>query len=464
MLLFFLFFLFSCVSTSLLFLCAHKIAFLMVGCDAWMKENTEKEREKGVSDNRLKHSISIPHPIIPPPPPVPPSPCFHEQVYISSWPICPSSLYFSSPHPSSPSSLPTVVDFLSPLLFSPPFFLSYRRFRFPTKRQAASDPLSLLSCSIFRYPHSFRVIFHSPHYNSMASHSRSHRPPHPHPISLTSTLLSTLLLLPALLFLTTFTDAQATTYYTPTPVTGAAYARTGTHLFVLGGNPTSAVNSTPTDQFMALDLSVAWPTTAPAWTQLQPGPKQSKFPAVFSKDFLTFYAFHIPAATSPPISSMFQYSVKTGKWTAMQGSSISGDVGGVGAITNPLTGEIICAGGCTEGGQGKVQIWDLSKPTLVTTYEFPSPTLPLPATGPAGVFQSRSYYANVWCEAAKSVLYFGGYAPVRPDSMVTVLDGTSYALTTMVSSWPGKRLQEGNEYERSGILTSFPPLFCLLMH
>ncbi|KAG0076508.1 hypothetical protein BGZ90_008605 [Linnemannia elongata] len=74
---------------------------------------------------------------------------------------------------------------------------------------------------------------------------------------------------------------------------------------------------------MALDLSVAWPAAAPAWTQLEPGPKQSKFPAVFSKDLMTFYAFHISATINPPISSAYQYSVKTGKWTATEGSSIS---------------------------------------------------------------------------------------------------------------------------------------------
>lgn len=280
----------------------------------------------------------------------------------------------------------------------------------------------------------------------MAAHSRSHRPPHSHPISLTSTLLSTLLLLPALLSSTIFTDAQAKTYYTPTPVTGAAYARAGSYLFVLGGSPGSAVDSPPADQFMALDLSVAWPATAPAWTQLQPGPKQSKFPAVFSKDFLTFYAFHIPAATSPPISSAYQYNVKTGKWTATASSSISGDVSGIGAITNPLTGAIICAGGCTDLGRGKIQIWDpLGTTAVQQSVNFPLPTSPVPVTGPAGVFQSRSFYANVWCEAAKSVLYFGGYGDIKPDNTITVLNGTSFALTTMVSSWSGKRLQEGNE-------------------
>ncbi|KAG9061052.1 hypothetical protein KI688_007681 [Linnemannia hyalina] len=116
---------------------------------------------------------------------------------------------------------------------------------------------------------------------------------------------------------------------------------------------------------MALDLSVAWPSTAPAWTQLEPGPKQSKFPAVFSKDNLTFYAFHITATKSPPISSTFQYSVKTGKWTATPDSAISGDVAGIGAVTNPLTGAIVCAGGCTDLGRGKVHIWDPLAKTAV---------------------------------------------------------------------------------------------------
>ncbi|KAF8938497.1 hypothetical protein BGZ47_008555 [Haplosporangium gracile] len=213
--------------------------------------------------------------------------------------------------------------------------------------------------------------------------------------------------------------------------TGAAYARAGTYLFVLGGSSTTANRSATTDQFMALDLSVAWPASSPAWIQLQPGPKQTEFPAVFSKDFLTFYAFHIPAATSPPISAVHQYNVKTGQWAVTDGSSMSGDVGGIGAITSPLTGEIICAGGCTEVGKGKVQMWDLSKPSLVNTVDFPQPISPLPVSGPMGVFQSRTNYANVWCEVVKGVLYFGGAGGIKPDNTVTVLDGTSYFLRTM---------------------------------
>ncbi|KAF9274597.1 hypothetical protein BGZ88_002913 [Linnemannia elongata] len=97
---------------------------------------------------------------------------------------------------------------------------------------------------------------------------------------------------------------------------------------------------------MALDLSVAWSAAAPAWTQLEPGPKQSKFPAVFSKDFLTFYAFHITAATSPPISSAYQYNVKTGSWSVTEGTSMSGDVGADdGSVVIIYGGQNLAGGG-----------------------------------------------------------------------------------------------------------------------
>ncbi|KAF9154789.1 hypothetical protein BG015_011971 [Linnemannia schmuckeri] len=262
----------------------------------------------------------------------------------------------------------------------------------------------------------------------MPSLSRSKRPP-PRPLSLTSALLSTILLVPTILHSNTFTDAQATNYYSPTSVTGAAYARAGAYLFVLGGTTSTAVGSAATDQFMALDLSVTWPTSTPAWTQLQPGPKQTKFPAVFSKDFLTFYAFHIPTATSPPISSAYQYSVKTGNWIVMDGSSISGDVGGIGAITNPLTGEIICAGGCTEVGKGKVHLWDLSKPNLVNTVDFPQPFSPLPITNgaPPPSIVNHCMAAN---EDGLLVIVYGGQ---NTDTGAT--SGNIYLLNTATNLW-----------------------------
>ncbi|KAH7034411.1 hypothetical protein BKA57DRAFT_497045 [Linnemannia elongata] len=257
----------------------------------------------------------------------------------------------------------------------------------------------------------------------MAPHTRSSRPPPHHHFSFTSTLLSVLIFISILLSSTPLSAAQAQTPFTPVPVYGAAFARSGTHLFVLGGNPSTAPGTPSTDQFMALDLSAAWTTAAPAWIQLQPGPKKFNFPATFSKDLSTLYAFHISSTTTS--SSVQQYTIKTGRWTVVDYSPFYGSIDGPGAVTDPSTGIIYCAGGCATGGQGKMQQWNPVMPTVLTTGALPLPRSPLPASGSVGIFQTRSYYANVWCEAAKGVLYFGGYGSIRPDNTVSV-----YSITT----------------------------------
>src|SRR5688500_8651532 len=59
--------------------------------------------------------------------------------------------------------------------------------------------------------------------------------------------------------------------FTPTVVSGPAYARTITKLYVVGG-ARSIVPDVRISQFMYLDLLVPFTSTAPAWTQLADGP------------------------------------------------------------------------------------------------------------------------------------------------------------------------------------------------
>lgn len=268
----------------------------------------------------------------------------------------------------------------------------------------------------------------------MALHSRSQRPLIPHPLSLTSTLLSNLIFLPGFLP-TSFTTAQTATPFTPIPVYGAAYGRTASRLFVLSGGTSPVAGTAATDQFMALDLFSDWDATSPPWTQLQAGPKQIRAAGTFSKDQNTFYAFHIPSTTSS--SSVWQYNVKTGRWTVVDANPLYGLIENTGAVTNPQTGEIFCPNGCSAKGQGLLHIWDPAQPSLMLSSVLPplvAPTLPALGTGDAGVFQMRLSYGNVWSAQLNRVLYFGGYASVRPDNTVTLLDTKSRNFTTMVSN------------------------------
>lgn len=339
---------------------------------------------------------------------------------------------------SFPSSLPTVVDFLSPLLLLFLFSLSpfFATPSFSLSHQSTVDfpsslyfPTTSLSLS-FSFINHFLFDCHIP-LASMASHTRSSRPPPHHHFSFSSTLLSVLILISILLSSTPLSAAQAQTPFTPVPVYGAAFARSGTHLFVLGGNPSTAPGTPSTDQFMALDLSTAWTTAAPAWIQLQPGPKKFNFPATFSKDLSTLYAFHIPSTTTS--SSVQQYTIKTGRWAVVDVSPFYGSVDGPGAVTDPNTGIIYCAGGCATPGQDKLQYWDPVKPTLVNVVTLPLPASPLPANGPVGVFQTRNYYANVWVERLKGIAYFGGYGSIRPDNTVSLYTIATGNFTTLVS-------------------------------
>lgn len=125
-----------------------------------------------------------------------------------------------------------------------------------------------------------------------------------------------------------------------------------------------------------------------------------------------------------------------------------GSIDGPGAVTDPNAGIIYCGGGCALGGQGKLQLWDPIKPTVLTTGDLPLPISPLPANGPVGIFQTRNYYTNVWVEALKGVAYFGGYGSIRADNTVSLYTVASGNFTTFVSYC--LRKQKKREERRAG--------------
>ncbi|KAF9948020.1 hypothetical protein BGZ70_002400 [Mortierella alpina] len=147
------------------------------------------------------------------------------------------------------------------------------------------------------------------------------------------------------------TAAQGQSSPAPLPVSGPAFARSSTRLYIQGGTFAN-INY---GQFFSLDLAVDWNTTAPAWTQLNDGPQQNIYPAVFSADQQTMITFHSGGATFA-----YRYSVAKGQWTASTLQVQYGGYQGVGAVTDPNTGLV-------------------------------------------------AYYTNVWSQKRGSILYFGGY-------------------------------------------------------
>ncbi|KAF9920662.1 Multiple epidermal growth factor-like domains protein 8 [Linnemannia zychae] len=212
------------------------------------------------------------------------------------------------------------------------------------------------------------------------------------PSNLASALLTLTLALSSIPS-TTFTTAQ-TVYDAPVPVTGAAFARTLTKLYIVGGQPSAVDNTPPTSQFYSLDLAAPWSANTPKWTKLPPGPAQSIFPAVFTKDQKTLVVFHIPGT-----SSVYKYSLDAGGWSASSMSFPQSGWQGVNAVTDPSTGLVYLAGGYTISNRTRMDIYS---PTTDTATQ---QALPDPMT----TFGARWYYTNVWSAQRKSILYFGGY-------------------------------------------------------
>lgn len=222
----------------------------------------------------------------------------------------------------------------------------------------------------------------------MASHSRPH----------TNTRHRRRHLLPSLLILLSTNNyiyyAQAQTSLGPTSVSGPAFARTSSHLYVLGGNPNSGNNGPPLTQFYSLDLTAPWNNTAPAWTELSAGPAQAVFPATFSQDQKKMIVFHLNAPTNAS-----RYDVTTGVWTPSNAALPGSDFQGIGAITDSNSGLVYMTAGYTSRLRDSLDVYNFNTDTATQT-AMPGPNIILPA---------RAYYGNVWSQYRKSILYFGGY-------------------------------------------------------
>ncbi|KAF9117859.1 hypothetical protein BGW39_001718, partial [Mortierella sp. 14UC] len=94
---------------------------------------------------------------------------------------------------------------------------------------------------------------------------------------------------------------------------------------------------------MSLDLAIPWSTNAPAWTKLAPGPFQATFPAAFSSDEQTLYAFHLDRSNSP-----LQYNVGNNTWNESPAKFENAAFEGISAVTDPRSGLIYLAGGYKE--------------------------------------------------------------------------------------------------------------------
>ncbi|KAF9340779.1 hypothetical protein BGZ91_000263 [Linnemannia elongata] len=253
----------------------------------------------------------------------------------------------------------------------------------------------------------------------MATRSQSHtntRHRRPH-------LLTLLLLLSTTNHYNYYAHAQTSSG--PKPVSGPAFARTSTRLYILGGNPVNGNNGPPLSQFYSLDLTVPWNNTAPAWTELAAGPSQAVFPATFSQDQTKMIVFHLRTAPNAAY-----YDINTNVWTNSSVVLPGNDFQGVGAVTDPNTGLVYMTAGYTSRSRDSLDIYNFAADSA-TKANMP---------GPDKVLLARAYYGNVWSKYRKSILYFGGYnAQVQPivgGNVVTELVTATQTWSTLTTSGP----------------------------
>ncbi|KAF9158675.1 hypothetical protein BGX20_003267 [Mortierella sp. AD010] len=179
----------------------------------------------------------------------------------------------------------------------------------------------------------------------------------------------------------------------PVTVSGPAFARTATHLYIAGGLTGTSDNPVLYSQFFSLDLTTPWNVSNPAWKQLHDGPRQNIFPAVFSADQKTMITFHSGTTFAE------LYSVDQDIWTLSQLVVVGGGNQGIDAVTDPNTGLVYLAGGYSDPYRQSMDTYSFVNDALVQT-ALPAPTTALP---------NRAYYTNIWTSKRNSILYFGGY-------------------------------------------------------
>ncbi|KAG9320902.1 hypothetical protein KVV02_008686 [Mortierella alpina] len=177
------------------------------------------------------------------------------------------------------------------------------------------------------------------------------------------------------------------------PVSGAAFARAGAKLYISGGAVLdNQTYSSYQDQFLALDLSVAWDADKPALTVLQQGPSQVLFSAAFSADKRTMATFHSGGA-----HFCWLYNTTSNSWGYSSIKVPNPSLQGIFAVTDPTTNLVYLAGGYEAKTLDQMLVYRFDTDST-NTYKLPPSS-----------FVNSLYYRGVWWPQTKSILYFGGY-------------------------------------------------------
>lgn len=184
--------------------------------------------------------------------------------------------------------------------------------------------------------------------------------------------------------------------YAPTPVNGAAFARSRTKLYIHGG-VVSSYGSTlaPQNQMVSLDLAVPWQANAPAWNILKPGPTLSHHSAIVSPDEQTFVTFRTSATGSSYLSN--KYHIASNSWEQSAVKVQNPTKQGIQAVEDEASGLVYLAGGF-QGDDSQMYVYNVDYDSISM---FPMPS---------NYMEDREDYAAVYLKSRKSIMYFGGSA------------------------------------------------------
>ncbi|KAF9567711.1 hypothetical protein EC968_003170 [Mortierella alpina] len=184
----------------------------------------------------------------------------------------------------------------------------------------------------------------------------------------------------------------------PTPVNGAAFARSRTKLYIHGG-VVSSYGSTlaPQNQLVSLDLAVPWQANAPAWNILKPGPTLAQHSAIVSADEKTFVTFRTSSSSTSGSSSYLsnRYHIATNSWEQSAVKVQNPTKEGVQAVEDEVSGLVYLAGGF-QNDESQMYVYNVDYDSISM---FPMPS---------NYMEDRKDYAAVYLKSRKSILYFGG--------------------------------------------------------
>ncbi|KAF9431622.1 hypothetical protein BGZ76_011920 [Entomortierella beljakovae] len=179
----------------------------------------------------------------------------------------------------------------------------------------------------------------------------------------------------------------------PVSVTGAAFVRSRTKLFVQGGVVISNGNTVAQqNQFYALDLAIAWNVDNPTWVALKQGPTLSYHSISISADEKTLVTFRTGSAGS---TLSYRYHVSTNSWDQSTVKVPTPNKEGVSAIEDKVSGLVYLAGGY-QSDDTQMYVYNIETDTMTM---FPMPS---------NYMTDRLHYSGVYLTSRKSILYFGG--------------------------------------------------------